>query len=398
MQHLKRIARAALYPFFFVVCFLLFSYWTFPWDRVRDFIIQEVETERVGRAAEVEGATMMGAIMVAVIGMVIGALVALAMNYGSGKSWRAWKPIAVLTLNGALITVPVYVVWPRHPEEVRRRPTGYQLEIVDLSPSWVTGVEATGVRFVKMPEEPDERPVDVTFESLRGRIALLPLLVGTQDVTFGAEVAGGTIEGEAEISQDQQHIIANIASVQLRRVGILRGVLPLPTTGALTGDIDLTLAEEAEQTNGSINVQLQGVRVGDGSAKLKLDGMGDGVTVDEINAGNLAFQADVEAGTATIRRLQGRGDDLELDGDGDIQIRQPLRASQLNLFLRAKFSDGYKERSDRTRALFSLLELNPRARAATTEDGALQYRLGGTLGGRISSQAAGRADPPGGSR
>ena len=75
---MKKLGKWVGYPLFFVFCLLLFAYWTFPYDRVRDFIIQEVEN-------------------------------------------------------------------PRGPGD-RRRPSGYQLEIVDLSPSWVTGVELTGVR------------------------------------------------------------------------------------------------------------------------------------------------------------------------------------------------------------------------------------------------------------
>src|SRR5690606_32851510 len=45
------------------------------------------------------------------------------------------------------------------------RPTGYRLAIVDLQPSWVTGVELTGVRLRKAPEEEGEAPLNLVVPS-----------------------------------------------------------------------------------------------------------------------------------------------------------------------------------------------------------------------------------------
>ena len=308
-----------------VFCLLLFAYWTFPYDRVRDFIIQEVEN-------------------------------------------------------------------PRGPGD-RRRPSGYQLEIVDLSPSWVTGVELTGVRLVKLPEEPEERPVDVTFEEVNARVGLLALLTGRTDLSFDLRVAGGTIAGELQQSEDETHVAAQIENVNLRRLGILRGYFSLPLQGMVSGDIDLTVASEAENTNGSVDLRIAGLKVGDGNAKLKIGDMRDGVTVEQIDAGNVALVAEVEEGVLSIERLQGRGPDLELDGAGDVRLVQPMERSRVNVLVRLAFSDEFKERSDRTRALFSLLDLQPRARAAKTDDGAIQLRLAGSFG-NLNARPAGREPAP----
>jgi type II secretion system protein N len=42
----KRIIRWAGYATFFVVCFIFFAYWTFPYDRVRGFIVQKVNRQK----------------------------------------------------------------------------------------------------------------------------------------------------------------------------------------------------------------------------------------------------------------------------------------------------------------------------------------------------------------
>lgn len=394
---LRKLGRWVGYPLFFLFWFLLFAYWTFPYDRLRDYLIQFVETEPVGRAAaaaEEAGPSLGGALLVVAVGALLGAAVGVGLWYASGRE-RLWRKLLGGTLALALLPLPLYLLWPRERPEVRRRPTGYQLEIVSLRPSWLTGVDLQGVRFVKLPDDPEERPVDVSVESLHARVGLLPLLTGTLAVSFEARAAGGTIEGDLALQETRQEVAATIAGLNLRRLGILRAYLPLPVAGTLDGEIDVALDEDPALTSGEIDLRLGNLTVGDGNAKLKLDGMRDGVTVEQIAAGNVVLQAHIEEGVATIDRLRGRGDDLELDGEGEVRLRSPLRASQLDLLIRAKFSDGYKERSDRTRALFSLLDLNPRARAAKTPDGALQYRIGGTIGGRISTQAAGRAPAPG---
>jgi len=321
---LRRLGKWVGYPFFFLFCLFLFAYWTFPYDRVKAYIIQEVER-------------------------------------------------------------------PMGPGD-RRQPSGFELEIVDLSPSWFTGVDLTGVRVVKLPEEPDDRPVDVTFESIHARVGLFALLTGTTSVDYEMRVAGGTIEGHFEQSEAETILKADIAGVRLRRVGLIRGYAGLPVQGTLDGEIDVTVGQEAAQTSGSIELEVDGLKIGDGNAKLALEGMpGDGVTVDQLNAGDLDVRAEITDGNAVIQRLQGRGEDLELDGEGSLRLMQPLLRSRIDILVRAKIMDSYRERSDRTQALFALLEMNPRMRAARTEDGALQYRIQGQFGGRIQTQAAGRA-------
>lgn len=323
---MKTVAKWVGYPLFFLTSLLLFAYWTFPWDRVRDYIVQQVETP---------------------------------MQSG------------------------------------RRVPSGYELEIVDLSPSWFTGVDLTGVRLVKLPTEPDGRPVDVTFESVHARIGLLAALMGDLDVDFEAVVAGGDISGHFEQSGESLAFDVDIENVNLRRISILRSYLPLPVQARLSGTAELALGEQTSEATGALDLRLEGLKIGDGQAKLAIEGLGDGVTVDEIDAGTLTIEAAVENGVLNLRRLQGRGADLELGGSGELRLMRPFELSRLDVLARLKFTDAYKEKSDRTRALFGLLDLQPRLRSFKTEDGALQLRIAGTLAGRVSTRGAGGEPAPG---
>lgn len=324
---LRRIGKWVGYPAFFLFSFLLFAYWTFPWDRVRDFIVQEVENPR-----------------------------------GPGG---------------------------------RREPSGFQLEIVDLSPSWGTGVNLTGVRLVRMPLTPDERPVDVTFEELNLRVGVLAALFGSIDLSFDAIVAGGDVRGRYERSDDAMSIEAKLENINLRRLSILRAYLPLPLEGRLSGDVDLDLPADPSGAEGRLSLSLEGLKVGDGQAKLSFEGMGDGLTVEQIDAGDLRLVAAVQNGVLEIERMSARGPDMELGGAGQLRLLPRLGSSRLDLLLRLAFTEDYKTRSPRTSGLFMLLDNNPLVRAAKAPDGAYQIRLGGPLDGRMQTRGAGGEPAPG---
>ena len=316
----RKFLRFMGYSSFFWASFWLFAYLTFPYERVRDRLVQEVEFPKDARG--------------------------------------------------------------------NRRPSGYQLEIMDLQPSWFTGVEAHGVRIIK-PGEGEEPTVDVLLEEVHARISLLSLLTGTVAVTFDARLAGGSLEGEVEMGDSGSLRLDIVEPIQMQRVSIIRNFLGLPMGGKLSGDIDVTFPENIQEAEGHVNLLTENLRIGDGEAKLRLPGMPNGITLERINVGRMAIQMQIAAGVATVQRLRSRGDDAELDGTGTINLMQPLRQSRLDLLVRLKILPAYAEQSDRARSMVALLDSVPTLARARTSDGALQYRLGGSVGGGIRSSPAG---------
>lgn len=330
MNRLKTIGRFlgkwVGYPSFFIFSFLLFAYWTFPYDRVVERIIFEVE-------------------------------------------------------------------YPQGPGGVRQA-SGYELEIISLEPSWFTGIEATGVNIREVATEDGEMPAEVTFETIEARIGLLSLLAGSTDVDFYAEFAGGSIEGNIESSEELKAIDTTITSLDLRRVGLLRGMLGLPITGNVSGVIALNLPSDPAMSSGNIDLRMDGVAIGDGVAKFEIRGVGE-LTIERLDAGDVHLVGAIEEGLLEIGTFEGRGTDIDLDGSGSLRIRDPFTASQMDFLLRADIKDSYRERNERTQAIFSLVDLNPRLQAAKAPDGALQYRLTGTPRGGFRGQPAGREPRPG---
>ncbi len=329
MNFLKKYVFPTLgYGALFTIAFFFFAYLTFPYDRVRDYIVQEVENPR-GR-------------------------------------------------NG------------------NRTPSGYRLSIVSLSPSFFTGVELTGVSIEKVPEAEGELPVGMTFEEVNARVSLLSAIAGDVGLTFDTDVAGGHIEGETEVSETETMVRVNLDGVQLRRAGLIRAELGLPVVGAVSGDIDLTLNDERENTNGTVQLAISDLKIGDGRAKLKVRGLpGDGVTIAQINAGQVDFRMNVVEGVGTIEQLRGRGEHINLDGEGAVQISRVVRNSVLDLLLRVEFEDAYAESSERAETMMSLLRMHPRIQRASPEPGTLQYAASGPLA-RITWTPAKDRPAPGG--
>ena len=111
-------------PLFFLFSVVVGAYWTFPYDHLRDFIVQEAE----------RGGTM-------------------------------------------------------------------HLEIEELSPSWVTGVELENVRLSNVPEGSAD-PVVMEIPHAEARVSLLALLGGTTELSYAAELAGNSrIEGSWSVPQ-----------------------------------------------------------------------------------------------------------------------------------------------------------------------------------------------------
>ncbi|MFW5875662.1 MAG: type II secretion system protein GspN [Myxococcota bacterium] len=321
----KRWARRTLYAGFFTMCFVLFAYWSFPYDRLRDHIIQQVE-------------------------------------YPQGPGGR--------------------------------QPSGWELDIVELSPSWGTGLTLEGVRMAKRSERPGDEPVAMRVDELTVRASPFAYLVGNEGLSFDADLGEGEVFGEYERSDTSTFVEADIESVDMGKLRILRGYMGIPFAGVLDGAMQFTIAEEPADTEGELELSIRGLRIGDSRAKLRVQDMNEGLTIERIDAGDLTWRMTAEQGVARIDELKAAGEDAEIHGSGTVRLLQPLDMSRLDAMLRIGFADSYRNKNDRTRALFSLMEFNPKVRKARTPDGALQWRFTGSLNGRLVPSPAGKAKTP----
>ncbi|HEX5660408.1 MAG TPA: type II secretion system protein GspN [Polyangiales bacterium] len=271
-------------------------------------------------------------------------------------------------------------------DKVNESGSGYTLEIGGLSPYWVSGVELEQVQIRKtaaealaVPEGEKPKPAQaIQIETAQARIGIFGLLFGTRSVSFSAELGSGTVEGNFREQGEDKKVVAELEGVDLAKFALLESLVALPMKGVLKGDFDLTLGKVPTKTQGSVKLGIDKLVIGDGKAKLKLGAMG-GLTIDPIDAGAVVVDIDVKDGVGTVRKLTAAGSDLKLNGSGDVRFAQPLARSRLNMMLKLNLTDSYRNKSNRTKAMFMMLDSGgaPQVAAAKTNDGGFQFRLSG---------------------
>lgn len=319
-RELGRVALKGLGYFgFFLCCFFLFSYWFFPYDKLRDLLVQKFN--------ESSSAT------------------------GSNA---------------------------------------FRIKIADLGPWRLTGMHLRGVELTNASSVPGKEPIKLSADDMWARVPLLSLLSSGQHLSFEAAIGTGEVSGR--YSQNSQQLESSIEyrDVDVAKIG-LGGLIGLPVKGRLNGTIEFTVPTDLTKSQGKVRLKISKYVVGDGKAKFVTETFRDGLTIDAIDAGDVQLDLDVRNGVAQVTKLTSQGKDLQLDGSGSIRLAKTLQKMSLNLILEFKFSDGYKQRNDRTRALFSIMDLQPQLKKALTPTGSLRYQISGKVTS-LRAQPASRAD------
>jgi type II secretion system protein N len=265
------------------------------------------------------------------------------------------------------------------------RARGYEVEIIDLTHSGLTGLTFENMRIV-LPGEEGSPPLDVIFDELTVGTSFFSLLSDTKSFSFDAELAGGEAAGDFAIGQDSMELEAEIEAIDLGAIPALREFTKVPVTGTLNAEIDLSMPSEVAESTGSVELTIDALNLGDGETQLDIPGWG-GLTLDRADAGNLELVATIEEGFANIERATSHGRDLQLDAVGKIRLLRPMKRSELNLMVRVKIEDAYKEKSAKVATMLELASSG--LKSAMTSDGAIQYTIAGSAGGRLRPRPAG---------
>lgn len=281
-------------------------------------------------------------------------------------------------------TFPYDRLADRLAEEARVR--GYEIEIIDLTHSGLTGLTFENLRVV-LPAEEGSPPLDVIFEELTVSASLFSLMSDTKSFSFDAELAGGDAQGDVSLGANSMELEAEIEDIDLGAIPALRRFTQVPMAGTLNAEIDLTMPSEVAESTGDVMLTIDELNVGDGKTQLDIPGWG-GLTLDRADVGNLELVVTIEEGIATIDTAKSHGQDLKLDAVGKVRLARPMKRSELDVMVRVKIEDVYKQRSAKVATMLELASSG--LKSAITPDGAIQYVIGGSAGGRLRPRAAGR--------
>jgi type II secretion system protein N len=326
-ERLLRVARWAVYPAFYVACLALFGYLTFPFGLLKDRVIAEFA--------------------------------------------RKGKP-------------------------------GQRLEIEKLSSYWFSGVELTNVKLILPPDEPAPssftypsggvdaaattapKEMVIAIDEAHARVRLLPLLIGRVRVDFWASAMGGEIRGVVPVSGSGGDVEVEVTSVELGKIEPLAQMLGMPLKGTATGKLALSSVDgKLSKADGSLDLSIADIVVGDG--KTKIQGL---IELPAARVGTLTLTAEAKEGVLKVTKLAATGADVELIGDGRITTKEPWNDSQTDLYLRFKFTDAYRTKSDTTKTLLGdptsplpgLIEMQvPKMKRAKRPDGFFGWHMHGSL-------------------
>jgi type II secretion system protein N len=269
---------------------------------------------------------------------------------------------------------------PAHPGAPQQ-----QLQIEDLGGYWLTGVRLRNIKIINPPSEPGGAPSEMKLDEVRVKIGVLAAIFGHTDVSYHIAAFGGDIDGTYEDSSKERDIDADLDGVDLTKIDSLTDLLGLPVEGRAHGTLKLQLPEQkASKGTGTFTLDVTDVAIGDGKAKLK-----NALDWPKLAVGPLTVTAEAKDGVLKLTKLSASGKDLELSGDGKIQMRDLAQESSVDVNVRFKINDSYRSKSKLTEALFGapgttrggdVDRFVPQMKAAHRSDGFYAFKLQGLLG------------------
>ena len=263
-----------------------------------------------------------------------------------------------------------------------------ELQIDDLDSSFLTGVKAKGVRLISPSSEPGKAPSIISIDEARARISVLGLLVGNKDISFRVDAFDGTIKGNFEDTGKVRDIDIEFDGVDVGRIDAIAANIGFPIDGKLTGTIKLNLPEgKASKGNGNIALEIKDMHAGNQKELTIKTPMGP-FTLPRLKVCNFTVNVEAKDGVLKLSKVAASGGDVDVTGDGKVQMREVATDAHLDANLKFKINDAYRNKNDKTKLLFGapgskekpMLEMDPKMGRAKTADGFYALRVGGTLG------------------
>lgn len=311
------LARVVGYPLFFMFWFVLFVYVTFPYDRVKELIIAQVEAPRQTPSGSLQPSNMQ--VSIDELGPTI---------------------LPGVRARGVALTLLPTKAGER-PSTVRMSEVTAHVGILSLLASNLNA--------------------DVDIDGMGG--------------TTRAHIESAMSGRRAGLREFRM----KMDNVRLAELPPIAAMVGLPVTGSLDADVTFHVPDgRLEQSSGSVQLSVEDLRVGDGHAQYQIPPMG-GVTIEQIRAGNLAGQIAIRDGVATIERMSTRSNEFSFAMDGRVELRPNLGDSAFNAGVRFQLTDAYRRKSEQAGRIMMVMDMVPDLQSARRADGMIGFRCNGTF-------------------
>ena len=258
---------------------------------------------------------------------------------------------------------------------------GMDVEIGDLSLRLFTGLgfKATDIVLRTRPVTPGEKPARIIIDDVRVRLGLFSTIFGRPSYSFLGHALSGTVAGHVSGNTDESKAEVEISKLVLTGVpGIQQSFGGLPVDGVVSGKLDVVVPKNLlANANGTIDVDIEDVAIGDGKAKLTVPNdpfLSAGVTFPRIKLGKLSGQIIIEKGRARFEGVRVHSADGDATLDGYVELHDPIGLSQMHAYLKFRPSEALVKRE-------ATVELMTNALAGTAKrsDGYLGIQMTGPL-------------------
>ncbi len=283
----------------------------------------------------------------------------------------------------------------------RASSTPTELQIEELDSSWLLGIKAKGVKLTAPSSDPAKPSLEIKLDEVRGRISLLGLLVGNKDVSFRIEAFGGLIKGTFEDTGKERSVDVTFEDVDVSKVDAIAANVGFPLDGKLGGTVKLQLPEgKASKAIGPVNLEIKDMYAGNATELTVKTPLGP-FTLPRLKVGSFVVTGEAKDGIIKLTKMGASGGDVDVTGDGRVQLREVATDAHLEVALKFKINDSYRNKNDKTKMLFGspgskekpMLEMDARMAKSKTADGFYGLTVGGTLGKPDVQPAAGGVVP-----
>ena len=229
-------------------------------------------------------------------------------------------------------------------------------------------------------EEPHP-PAAQVLEASKVYVSLSPLalLSGARAASFGAQALGGEISGWARDSTELRKLELQLDGINPGAVPQVAAAIGLPLSGRLSGHIALDLPENnLMKAEGTVDLAAEDLVLGDGKAKIQ-----NMIALPELHMGAFTLKAAITGGRMKLDECVAQGKDVDLALTGGLRLRKRLEASLAELELKFSFSEKYKSQNELTKALFGQADSKIPGLFDTATTGLLTKQEDGSYAARL---------------
>ncbi|HXU01965.1 MAG TPA: type II secretion system protein GspN [Polyangia bacterium] len=253
------------------------------------------------------------------------------------------------------------------------------VEIGSAGPAFGLAVMFHDIRVRTRPTS--GKPARFTIESARFSPSLLALFSSSFPYSVSMDAMGGKITLDQSGAPGKKggfrtELVAH--DIDAAEIPGLKEAINLPLTGKVS--LDAKIASETGRfadANGHLTLACTGLAAGDGKTQLKIPSvpmLAAGLTLPRIRIGDLGGHVAIEKGLAKLQGVESKSPDGEVALEGEIQLRDPMPSTSLNLYLRFKLSDAIMKKE------VALSLLSAAVAPGKRPDGFYGLRLSGSVG------------------